>query len=78
MISHWLPLAITKPGIMSGIFFAASRSLALLHSSGPYLSDAFKYDDAFLRSINKAISEDGGSVKDSTIVQVWLLASSEV
>jgi hypothetical protein len=63
---------------MSGIFFAACRSLALLYDSGSYLRGAFKYNELFIRSINEAISEDKMTVKDSTIVKVLLLASSEV
>ncbi|KAH6677613.1 hypothetical protein B0J14DRAFT_347182 [Halenospora varia] len=78
MILRWLPLAITQPIIMIGRFFAACRSLALLLDSSSYLCNAFKYSGAFIRSINETIFEDEGSVKDSTIVKIWLLASSEV
>jgi hypothetical protein len=78
MYSHWVSYTITDPGMMNGLFLSACRSLANRTHDGIYASQALRYKGACIRSVAKAIEEEGDNVSDSTVAKVLFLASDEV
>lgn len=64
--------------MMNGLFLAACRSLANQTHHGIYAAQALRYKGACIRSVAKAIEEEGDSVSDSTVAKVLFLASDEV
>lgn len=78
MKSQWLPFAITDVGLINGILFTASRSLAALYNSKPYLLRALNYKGLCIQSTKIAISREGDDISDLTIAKSLLLASDEV
>ncbi|KFY04029.1 hypothetical protein V490_00017 [Pseudogymnoascus sp. VKM F-3557] len=77
MYSHWVSYTITDPGMMNGLFLSACRSLANRTHDGIYASQALRYKGACIRSVAKAIEEEGDNVSDSTVAKVLFLASDE-
>ncbi|OBT81636.1 hypothetical protein VE02_10006 [Pseudogymnoascus sp. 03VT05] len=77
MYSHWVSYTITDPGMMNGLFLAACRSLANQTHEGVYASLALRYKGACIRSVAKAIEDEGDSVSDATVAKVLFLASDE-
>ncbi|OBT52663.1 hypothetical protein VE04_07419 [Pseudogymnoascus sp. 24MN13] len=77
MYSHWVSYTITDPGMMNGLFLAACRSLANQTHEGVYASQALRYKGACIRSVAKAIEDEGDSVSDATVAKVLFLASDE-
>jgi hypothetical protein len=78
MYSHWVSYTITDLGMMNGLFLAACRSLANQTHEGVYASQALRYKGACIRSVAKAIEDEGDSVSDATVAKVLFLASDEV
>ncbi|KFY79004.1 hypothetical protein V499_01954 [Pseudogymnoascus sp. VKM F-103] len=63
--------------MMNGLFLAACRSLANQTHEGVYASQALRYKGACIRSVAKAIEDEGDSVSDATVAKVLFLASDE-
>jgi hypothetical protein len=77
-----IPLALTDPGLFSGILVSACRSLHALHGSGVpgsnYVVLALHYKTACIASLNMALSEEAENPRDATIAKAIVLAGDEV
>ncbi|KAH8897457.1 hypothetical protein GQ53DRAFT_743149 [Thozetella sp. PMI_491] len=75
---EWIPLALTDPGMLDGIFITACRSLYALHGGGPYLEYALRYKLRCMASLQKSISEERDRPRGSSVAKAMLLAGDEV
>lgn len=78
MKSQWLPFAFTDVGLINGMLFIASHSLAALYNNDLYHLRALNYKVLCIHSTNMAISRKGDNISDLTIAKSLLLASDEV
>ena len=76
--AEWIPLALSDPGMLDGIFVSVCRSLHSLHGGGPYLEYALRYKLTCLASLNNSISEEGSEPRDASIAKAIILAGDEV
>lgn len=76
---HWIPLALTDPGLLNGILISACRSLHVLYSGrSPYLNAAVRYKVSCIRSVNDDISKEPAAPRDATIAKAIMLSGDEV
>jgi hypothetical protein len=78
MLRELIPLALSNPGLLSGILLAACRSLFKQEQNNYYVDLATFYKLACLRSMSELLAAQNRQVGDSEIAQAALLAADEV
>lgn len=78
MRREFVPLVLTDMGLLSGALLATCQSLFIQSRNPMYDQLAIQYKVACLGHLNKAIPCEAGLAKDTTVVQVLLLASNDV
>lgn len=78
MMTHWVQMAATDPGMLASLFLVACRNLATIQTPKKYESLALKYKNECLRMLSLAIETEGSSISDTTISKALALASDAV
>lgn len=78
MAKSWMQMAATDAGVLAGVLLVASRHLSTLKNAEIYANQALKYKTECIRMLNLALSLEGQSVSDATILKTLALASDAV